>query len=535
MRRKKLFAIMLASMMMVSAIDHTVDTIGGYNIMAKETMSNGSQLLDWSYTLSGDDKVILQQYKGQANDVVVPGELEGRNVLLNNTTSALPMRVTSVVIGDETNKVGIHNPGSLNIFKDKENLIRADIRYLDTSDITDMSDSFSGGSLKQLDMEGIDTGKVKNMSNMFRDATKLEAINFSGLDLSKVTDTYFMFHNCKSLKTVNLKGVSAANLTNAKGMFAECTSLESINLEGFEAPKLNSTTHMFLRCEALRHLDLQGFNVNGIKKLEIVGMFNYCKNLTILDISNQVWTYDQLYMSGLSVLGDVKDKATVVITKDANVERHIDKIFQGRNIRVPINIKYDGNGGYINGKQEAAYLDKLYTDSITDVARVKKELVQKYVAVREEYDFIGWYEDSRCTKKIEGTKEDIDIEDYAGGTLYAGWERKSTASTTTEEVTTTATTAATTEEITPTESADDMDAENTEYATEIVGEGYGSERAKPSEQPQELGKDRKKDEKEKKQPFSKMIQVGDRSHSMIILMIVALSSLATGIVGFRKR
>ena len=64
-----------------------------------------------------------------------------------------------------------------------------DLSGLDTSRVTDMSDMFSGcTSLSSLDLSGLDTSQVTDMSEMFSVCYSLASLDLSGLDTSRVTD-----------------------------------------------------------------------------------------------------------------------------------------------------------------------------------------------------------------------------------------------------------------------------------------------------------------------------------------------------------
>ena len=79
------------------------------------------------------------------------------------------------------------------------------LKYLNTSEVTDMSSMFSGCMyLTSLDLSGFDTGKVTNMSSMFAGCSSLVTITVGdGWTTSKVTSSDNMFYDCGSLKGGN--------------------------------------------------------------------------------------------------------------------------------------------------------------------------------------------------------------------------------------------------------------------------------------------------------------------------------------------
>lgn len=74
----------------------------------------------------------------------------------------------------------------------------ADLNFIDTSLITDMSYLFSCCHIKNIKIDGWDVSNVEDMSYMFRDCSEFDC-DLSAWDLSSVKDTHHMFINCSSL------------------------------------------------------------------------------------------------------------------------------------------------------------------------------------------------------------------------------------------------------------------------------------------------------------------------------------------------
>ena len=79
------------------------------------------------------------------------------------------------------------------------------LKYLNTSEVTDMSYMFSGcSSLTSLDLRGFDTGNVTNMNSMFYGCSSLVTIKVGdGWTTAKVTNSDYMFYDCTSLRGCN--------------------------------------------------------------------------------------------------------------------------------------------------------------------------------------------------------------------------------------------------------------------------------------------------------------------------------------------
>ncbi len=128
-------------------------------------------------------------------------------------------------------------------------LKKADLRGLDTSSVTDMSDMFSGcASLESINLSGFDTSSVIGMTGMFHNCGSLESIDLSGFDTSSVTDMSYMFRGCASLKSIDLSCFDTSSVWDMSNMFSCCTSLESIDLSSFDTSSVEDTESMFYGC-----------------------------------------------------------------------------------------------------------------------------------------------------------------------------------------------------------------------------------------------------------------------------------------------
>ncbi len=101
------------------------------------------------------------------------------------------------------------------------------LRYLNTSQVTDMSWMFSNcHQLWAIDVGGFNTAKVTNMAGMFNACWNLRGLDLSSFNTSKVTDMRAMFFSCGSLQTIYvLDGWTTAAVTQSSGMFEYCSDL----------------------------------------------------------------------------------------------------------------------------------------------------------------------------------------------------------------------------------------------------------------------------------------------------------------------
>ncbi len=157
-----------------------------------------------------------------------------------------------------------------------------DLSGLDTSHVTNMSFMFAGwNGSAELDLSGLDTSSVTDMSGMFLACGELAAFDLSGLDTSSVTDMSNMFSYCR-LEPLNLSGFNTANVTNMSNMFRSCGA-ETLDLSSFDTSKVTTMSGMFDECLSLRTVDLSSFDTGRVTDMS--GMFRNCQRLTALDVS----------------------------------------------------------------------------------------------------------------------------------------------------------------------------------------------------------------------------------------------------------
>lgn len=154
-----------------------------------------------------------------------------------------------------------------------------DIKNLDTSSVTDMTNMFSYCSqLLNLDLSNFDTTNVTKMANMFERCTSLTNITFGeNFNTSNVTDMSYMFNNCQNLTDLDLSKWNTSKVTNIAYMFSNCYKLAgTLDLSHFDISKIGSTGYgVFSYCKALTNVILP----STIKDIGS-SFFNGCNSLT---------------------------------------------------------------------------------------------------------------------------------------------------------------------------------------------------------------------------------------------------------------
>ena len=93
--------------------------------------------------------------------------------------------------------------------------------------VTDCSGMFSGcANLVKADLRGLNTTGATTMSSMFSDCSALPFLNLSNFDVSAVTDMSSMFSGCSNLSIVRIaEGANWTGVSSSANMFLGCTAL----------------------------------------------------------------------------------------------------------------------------------------------------------------------------------------------------------------------------------------------------------------------------------------------------------------------
>ena len=163
------------------------------------------------------------------------------------------------------------------------------IEYLNTEEMTDMSEMFLGcSSLTSLDLSSFNTEKVTDMNWMFSGCKSLTSLDVSNFNTENVTNMGGMFNYCSSLTSLDLSSFNTANVTDMSWMFRGCGALTSLDLSNFNTEKVTDMSNMFIDCGYLKSLNLSNFNTENVTKMSsfLGGMFSGCSSLTSLDLSS---------------------------------------------------------------------------------------------------------------------------------------------------------------------------------------------------------------------------------------------------------
>ena len=182
---------------------------------------------------------------------------------------------------------------------------------------------FQGMSyLETLDLNGLDTSQVTNMSNMFSQSIYLKDIKLN-IDTSNVTNMSHMFYDCERLETLDLSNFDTINVKSARQMISFCPKLKTVDASNFDTRNLSNFDYMFGNCDELTTLYA---NIDFSKAYEnlnlfysddlltnIVGRFSNIKQSFFIESSPNL-TVDSL-MVIINGLATVTEKRTLALSR----------------------------------------------------------------------------------------------------------------------------------------------------------------------------------------------------------------------------
>ncbi|EAC6418353.1 BspA family leucine-rich repeat surface protein [Listeria monocytogenes] len=194
-------------------------------------------------------------------------------------------RAEKVIIRDNDYPTASSLLTTENMFKYCSSLTELDVSGLDTSAVTNMTEMFYGcNALKELDASNFDTSSVTDMNSMFISCSALEKLDVSNFDTSSVTNMNNMFFACASLEELNASNFDTSSVTDMNSMFRNCNKLKKLDISNFDTSSVTDMNSMFRTCSALERVDVSNFDTSSVTDMN--RMFDECKSLEILDVSN---------------------------------------------------------------------------------------------------------------------------------------------------------------------------------------------------------------------------------------------------------
>lgn len=153
----------------------------------------------------------------------------------------------------------------------------ADLNFIDTSKMTDMSNLFHfvKGKVRNIQIDEWNTSNVTTMAGMF---DKCEEFNcdLSHWDVSKVINMMSMFSGCKVFEGTGLDNWDVSNVTKTETMFSNCYKFDA-GLSRWDVSKVVNMRGMFNKCSIFKGTGLDKWNVTKVTYMDY--LFSECPKL----------------------------------------------------------------------------------------------------------------------------------------------------------------------------------------------------------------------------------------------------------------
>ena len=107
-----------------------------------------------------------------------------------------------------------------------------------------------------------------------------------------------MFNECHELEYLDLSNFNTFNVDHMGLMFSGCYKLKEIKgLNNFDTSYVKYIYGMFQKCKELEYLDLSNFDIYNVEKTDF--MFNECEKLKEIKGINKFFTYNCISMIGM--------------------------------------------------------------------------------------------------------------------------------------------------------------------------------------------------------------------------------------------
>ena len=180
-----------------------------------------------------------------------------------------------------------------------------DISGLNTEKVRDMSQMFSNCGTAKLDLRSFDTSNVETMDSMFYSCTKLKSLDLQNFNTSKVTNMNHMFCLTTALVYLDISSFDTSSVTIMDFMFS-LIGLTELDLTHFDTSKVTSMSYMFANNETLKTLNVTGWDTSKVTRMN--GTFSDCDNLTTIQgitgwDTSLVESYDKFMDEGSTING----------------------------------------------------------------------------------------------------------------------------------------------------------------------------------------------------------------------------------------
>ncbi|PDB13144.1 BspA family leucine-rich repeat surface protein, partial [Listeria monocytogenes] len=131
------------------------------------------------------------------------------------------------------------------------------------SGVTSFANAFYASRAEKIIIKDNDYPTASSLlttENMFKYCSSLTELDVSGLDTSAVTNMTEMFYGCNALKELDASNFDTSSVTDMNSMFISCSALEKLDVSNFDTSSVTDMNSMFRDCSALKKLDVSNFD-----------------------------------------------------------------------------------------------------------------------------------------------------------------------------------------------------------------------------------------------------------------------------------
>lgn len=360
---------------------------------------------NWTDVKISENEIELGEYKGQSTHVVIPGEIEGKQVYItrfpgsrSDGSSQLTPEQAKIesVVTKEVNGKKVKTKK----FADDPSRITFGV------DVT-----IQGDCLSYVDLSGFDISDFTVMSSMFRNRYNLKKIDgLDTWDTSKITDMSYMFSGVPMTDASQLKNWDVSNVTRTAGMFSRTRISDLEFLRNWDVSKVTDMSTMFANCKNLGSLEPLS---NWGDKLNVTdntyGMYGMFMGANVTDVSplknwdvskvTQLWylfkdtplEYADLSGWQLNPNANIKgmfmsssEKPILVVTNDAKLKAYD----FAADHRVAARPSFEVEGKPSGNPNGSFTLDEVTDTTVNDM--IQAEINKLETPVKPGYDFVKW-------------------------------------------------------------------------------------------------------------------------------------------------
>ena len=141
-----------------------------------------------------------------------------------------------------------------------------DLSGINTINVKNMSRFFFGNKLQNLDLSALDTRNVENMSYMFGLFNSTILPDLTKLNTGNVKDMSYMFISA-NFPSFDLRHFDTHNVETMHGMFTQ-TGATSINLSGWDVRKNRDVLEMFRSNQSVKTIDMSGWKNDSLELMD---------------------------------------------------------------------------------------------------------------------------------------------------------------------------------------------------------------------------------------------------------------------------